>query len=89
MRVNSFVKRIQFSTVLMWKDVLVLTYILPYLLKNRIHHVMTFMMIEVATDLTVAVVESTSAVNKYASVAMHVIHTIENLLFVKFSNFLV
>ena len=65
LEVSSFVKRIQFSMVLMWKDVLVLTCILPYLLKIRIHHVMNFMMMKVATHLTVVVVELTSATRKF------------------------
>ena len=78
---NSCVKRIPFSTVLMWKDVSILICIPPSLLKIRIHHVITFMMMKTTLDSIVPAVESTSAVKKYASVAMHVIHMIENLLF--------
>ena len=67
--------RIPFSTVLMWKDVSVLI-----LQKIRIHHVITFMMMKTTLDSIVPAVETTSAVKKSASVTMHVIHTIENLL---------
>ena len=74
--------KIPFATVLMWKDVSVLICILPSLLKIRIHHVITLMMMMTALVSTVFVEESTSMVHleKFASVAMLVIHMIENLL---------
>ena len=66
--------------VLMWKDVSVLICILPSLLKIHIHHVITFMMMKTAMDSIVPAVESTLTIKKSTSVAMHVIHTIENML---------
>ena len=78
---NSCVKRIPFSTVLMWKDVSVLIYILPSLLKIRIHHVINFMMKKIAMDSIVPMVESTSAIKKSAYVAMHVILMIKESSF--------
>ena len=80
--VSSFSMKIPFATVLMWKDVSVLICILPSLLKIRIHHVITLMMMMTALVSTVSVEESTSMVHleKFAYVAMHVILMTENVL---------
>ena len=78
---SSFVMKIPFFTVLMWKYVSVLICILPSLLKICIHHVINFMMKKIAMDSIVPVVESTSAINKSAYVSMHVILMIKESSF--------
>ena len=80
--VSSFAMKILFYTIHMWKDVLVPICILPSLLKIRIHHVITLMMMMTALVSIVSVEDSTSVVQleKSAFVTMHVILTTENFL---------